>query len=465
MLRKSLIFVTLSWMTLACGGGEKSGVEGEEDNALSSDTSGQLNVIVILADALRADRLGAYGYTARPTSPSIDALAKDSAVFVNAVSQDAWTIPSVASLFSGVYPRTHRALKYQKGKTVEMDTLSMDHSTMAERFKDAGYATSALLKSPVIDSSKGYCQGFDTCKVVDGKGAWDNSGEDLTNAATGWLDAHGSGSPFFMYLHYMDPHSPYIPPEPWKSKYVGDYKGELTGLHKDYEPFQRGEKKASKADLEQLSAVYDASVEYWDFQIGRLVEHLKSTGRWENTIIVITADHGEALGERGHFFHGNLYQENIHVPLIFRVPGVKGQRLEQYAQMMDIAPTVTGLTGVSPSPAWHGMNQADAIRTGADSAQSVYTEYGHSKSLIDASGLKLILGEKISPLLFDLKADPGELKNLASSRPDDVKRLQGEIKRIFDMSMKEASNFSAAAPVTVDDATVDKMKAIGYVDD
>jgi arylsulfatase A-like enzyme len=255
-----------------------------------------------------------------------------------------------------------------------------------------------------------------------------------------------------------------MPPEPWYSKYTGDYTGSLTGLHKDYVPFQKGEKTASPEDLDQLSAVYDASVTYWDHQIGRLIEDLKAKGRWEDTILVITADHGEALGDRGHFFHGNLFQENIHVPLIFRVPGIQAQRLSQYAQMMDIAPTLATLTGVQPSEHWHGMDQAAAIRTGANTKQIVYTEYGHVKAVIDPSGLKYILGEKESPLLFDLKVDPGETKNLASERTGDAARLRTALNRTFNSSMEDSAKFEAAAPVTVDDAHMDEMKALGYVE-
>jgi choline-sulfatase len=466
MFVRSLSYLSVLTLSLACGGGsESTTVEEVAPSAKTVVPTGpQQNVIIVLADALRADRLGTYGYTARKTSPSIDALAEESTVFVNAIAQNAWTIPSVASLFTGVYPRTHRALKYQKGQKIEMDTLSLDHETLAEQFQAAGYTTSALLKSSVIDASKGFCQGFEACTVVPGKSAWDASGEDLTNAASEWMDTHDAEKPFFLYLHYMDPHSPYIPPEPWHSKYTEGYTGPLTGLHKDYVPFQQGKAVPTPADLKQLSGVYDASVEYWDHQIGRLVADLKAKGRWENTILVVTADHGEALGERGHFFHGNLFQENIHVPLIFRVPGVPAQRLTQYVQMMDIGPTLAGLTRITASENWHGKDQAPAIQTGANTSQIVYSEYAHSKIVIDPSGLKLILGEKESPLLFDLNVDPLETKNLANERTGDLARLKAAVNRTFNQTMEDASKFSVAAPVAVDDAHMDEMKALGYVE-
>ena len=238
----------------------------------------------------------------------------------------------------------------------------------------------------------------------------------------------------------------------------------MTGLHKDYIPFQQGKATPTSADLEQLSGVYDASVEYWDHQMGRLIADLKAKGRWENTILVVTADHGEALGERGHFFHGNLFQENIHVPLIFYVPGVPAQRLTQYVQMMDIGPTLAGLTRMNASENWHGKDQSPAIQTGANTSQIVYSEYAHSKIVIDPSGLKLILGEKESPLLFDLRVDPLETKNLASERSGDLARLKAAVNRTFNQSMADADKFSIAAPVAIDDAHMDEMKALGYVE-
>jgi arylsulfatase A-like enzyme len=452
-------------LILACGGGAETEAPKPKENVGQAVPTGtQHNVILVLADALRADRLGPHGYSGRNTSPAIDSLAEESTVFVNAIAQNAWTIPSVASLFTGVYPRSHRALKYQKGKNVEMDTLSMDHETLAEQFKAAGYATNALMKSTVIDSSKGFCQGFEACTVVEGKSAWDNSGEDLTDAATAWMDTQTGDKPYFLYLHYMDPHSPYIPPEPWHSKYTEGYKGELTGRHKDYVPFQQGKASATPEELQQLSGVYDGSVEYWDHQIGRLIADLKAKGRWENTLLVITGDHGEALGERGNYFHGNLFQENIHVPLIFKVPGVKAQRISQYVQMMDIGPTLTTLTGVKASTQWQGKDQAPAILKGENTSQVVYSEYAHTKMVIDPNGLKLILGEKESPLLFDLKVDPLESKNLAGERSGDLARLKAAVSRTFNQSMEAADQFSVAAPVAVDEAHVDEMKALGYIE-
>ena len=149
---------------------------------------------------------------------------------------------------------------------------------------------------------------------------------------------------------------------------------------------------------------------------------------------------------------------------IFRVPGEESRRFTQYVQMMDIAPTVAGLTGVQASQYWQGTSHTSAIRAGVDTSSVVYTEYGHSKAVIDKGGLKLILGEQESPLLFDLNVDPGETKNLANERSADLGRLKAVLNRNFNMSMEAASQFEAAAPVAVDDAHMDEMKALGYVE-
>jgi len=422
------------------------------------------NVIIVLGDALRADKTGPYGYDARDTTPNLDRFAGRSTVFSNAICQNAWTVPSVASLFTQVEPQGHQVLRYQVEKRVEMDTMSLDHTTLAEQFKAAGYKTGALLKSKVIDSSRGFSQGFDDFRVIDGVQAHGVTGQQLTNAATAWIDRQKGGEPFFLYLHYMDPHSPYMAPEPLYGKYAdGSYGGPFTGLHKEIVPYQKGEKQATDADVQHLFDLYDAEVEYFDQQFGRLMKHLVSTGVDGNTIVVVTADHGEAFSEHGQYFHGNLYQENVVVPFIVKAPGAKARTLDAWVEMIDIGATVADLAGVPKADHWMSVSQADAVRGGKPVKRLVYSEYANQKAVYDPSGLKAIFGDG-APQLYDLKRDPHERKNLAQARPQDLARLRQAAVDRFNAGKALSANFAATESQELSDDQVEALRALGYIE-
>ncbi len=421
------------------------------------------NVIVVLGDAFRADKTGPYGYTARDTTPNLDRFSKRSTVFTNAIAPNAWTVPSVASLFTQVEPQAHRVLRYQVGERVEMDTMSLDHQTLAEQFQASGYTTASLLKSMVIDSSRGFSQGFDHYEVVEGVQAHGVSGAQLTDRAISWIEAQEGDEPFFLYLHYMDPHSPYVAPEPQYSKYAAGYTGSLTGLHNEVVPFQKGEREPTAADVQHLRDLYDAEVEYWDLQFGRLMRHLVSSGIDDNTIVVVTGDHGEAFYEHGQFFHGNLYQENLVVPLIVKVPGQQGRRVDDYVAVIDLGATVADLAGVERVDYWQSHSQAAAVRGGKAIADNVYAEYASQKAVYTPRGLKLILGD--GPVkLYDLREDPLEQRDLAEARPADVERLRKIAVDRFQAGKALAVRFEATETQELSDEQVEALRALGYIE-
>lgn len=421
------------------------------------------NVIIVLGDALRADKTGPYGYDARDTTPNLDRFATRSVVFSNTICQNAWTVPSVASLFTQVEPQGHQVLRYQVEQRVEMDTLSLDHTTLAEQFKAAGYSTGALLKSQVIDSSRGFSQGFDDFQVIPGVQAHGETGQQLTDAAIGWIDDH-KADPFFLYLHYMDPHSPYMAPEPLYGKYAdGSYGGPFTGLHNEIVPYQKGQADATDADVQHLFDLYDAEVEYFDRQFGRLMKHLVLSGVDGKTIVVVTGDHGEAFNEHGKFFHGNLYQENVVVPFIIKAPGSKARTLDAWVEMIDIGATVADLAGVPKADHWQSVSQARAVTGGNPVKRLVYSEYANQKAVYDPSGLKAIFGDGPAKL-YDLKKDPLEQKNLAQARPADLERLRKEAVSRFNASKTLSGSFSATEANELTDDQVEALRALGYIE-
>lgn len=423
------------------------------------------NVIVILVDTLRADKLGVYGYKQRATSPNLDAFAKGGLVWENVISQNAWTVPSVASLFTGVDPQAHRALNFKQGEQLATDTISNEHDTLAESFKGAGYATMAYIKSTVISTSHGYSQGFDKFEIVGGKDqAWGYSARDLNDVAIpGIKAAHASGKPFYAYLHFMDPHSPYKAPEPWYSKYKGSYTGPMDGAHVQLEAaFKAG--TVTPADWAHELALYDAEIEYWDTEFGRLWKELEAAGVTKNTVVVVTADHGEAFGEHQNVFHGNLYQENIHIPVILRGPGIKPGRMAADAQSIDIAPTLAELYRLPKGRVWQGKSMAAAMAGGAGHSDVLYSEYAGHRAAIEASTrLKLILGDGACKL-YDLKADPLERTNLCASRPADVARLKAGMDARFAAAQAIGKTYGQGKADAVSPEQCEMLKALGYLD-
>lgn len=382
-----------------------------------------LNVILIVVDALRADHVGAYGY-GRPTTPNLDRFSNRSVVFTQAIASSAWTVPSMGSLFTSLDPSVHRALRYRATERIADDALRDELPTLAEHFTAAGYHTAGLLKSVVLDPARGFAQGFAEFRPVAGDMPDGQSAEQLTTAAISWLQNYKQEKPFFLYLHYMDPHSSYCPPMPWYSMFKGDYDGPVTGEHNQIEVdyIQKG-KIPSRRDIEALTGFYDASVAYWDSQFGQLMRHVVVSGLDAQTMVVVVGDHGEALYEHGTFFEQHVYQENIHVPLIIKAPAVEPRRLEHFVQLTDVAPTLARLAGLPPEPAWRGRDQVGAMLGGPAPEGEVYAEYGAYRTIIEASGLKLIVGDGPARL-YNVLSDPDERKDLAGFKMGEVNRMK-----------------------------------------
>ncbi len=430
-----------------------------------ADAAAKPNVIVVLVDTLRADHIGAYGYKKRPTTPNLDAFSAGGMVWENAVSQNAWTVPSVASLFTGVDAQAHQCLNFRKGEKLATDTISDAQETMAESFKANGYTTAAFIKSTVISTSHGFSQGFDKFEIVGGKDqAWGYSARDLNDAALPWLTGQvKAGGPFLAYLHFMDPHSPYKAPEPWYSKYKGSYAGKLDGAHVGLEEAFKA-KTVSAADWEYMLALYDAEIEYWDTEFGRFWKELQAAGAAKNTIVVLVADHGEAFGEHTNVFHGNLYQENIHIPVIMRGPGIKQGRMKGYSQLIDVVPTLAELSASPKGRAWQGKSMVAAMAGGAGHTNPVYSEYAGQRMAIEPStGLKLIIGDG-DPKLYDLPNDPLERVNLYGARPADAARIKTQLQTRFAAGQALSKQFGVGKSEEMSAEQCEMLKTLGYIE-
>ena len=401
------------------------------------------DVVVYLIDALRPDHLGAYGYR-RGTSPNLDAFAAGALLFENAIANSAWTRGAIASLFTGLYPRSHGVL----GRD---DALPPDTVTLAGLLRDAGYTTVAVATNGNVSPPFGFDVGFDS---------WEQLPEQRTEAihqysdiatarALEWLAANEAAAaargdtqrdPFFLYVHTTDPHEPYTPPSPFRERFV------QPSDHGLFRPLQERVDPALAADpmltREQINLdfidLYDAEIAFNDAQFGILMQRLKELGVYDGALIVMLADHGEAFLEHGKWGHGtSLYAEQINIPLLVKLPQGRGARVVALSQQVDVLPTILGVAGVEIPSQVQGRSLLPAITRGEEVHETVVAELemdGRSMDALRTPELKIIRylpalyhGSKIE--LFDAVADPSEQLDLSLLRPVVAGYLLSLVKR------------------------------------
>jgi arylsulfatase A-like enzyme/Flp pilus assembly protein TadD len=391
------------------------------------------NVVVISIDTCRADYLGCYGYEGN-TTPNIDNLAAEGIVFQNVVSPMPLTLPAHCSMLTGKGPLNHGV------HDNEGYVLGEGQVMLSEILKSEGFVTGAVVSSFVLDNQFGLSQGFDTYQdrfddVSNSIGIVERRGEEATRKANLWLQEH-KGKRFFLFLHYFDPHFTYDPPEPFKSNFAKNpYAGEIA---------------------------------YTDHCIGQVIKKLKDLDLYDSTLLIITSDHGEDLGEHGENYHGYyIYQSTVRVPLIFRLPdSEKVMRIEETAGLIDIVPTVCSLLGIK-SPAGvdgqdvSGYFNGKGLKNGKRSfycESLLATRYGCNPLLgIVEDGWKYILTSQ--PELYDLRNDPAEKSNLIEKEAGRARLMRGTLKRTLSEAMKVKGHVQDA----LDDESKARLASLGYV--
>lgn len=328
------ILVALLALAPACDRSPKPG----------ESSGNKTNVLLLTVDTLRADRLGCYGYE-RPTSPTMDGIAKSGVRFDQAYAPRGATWPSLTTLHTGQYPLTH-------GVRNNGEVLRPDHRTLASLLKEEGYATAAFLSN----YRQARHNGFDTVwgiedeiaglKHVQPQYVWD---EAITERGLEWLEAHG-GEPFFLWLHYMDPHEDYLPPRPFDKAFVeGKYEGDVTGKAQSLMNITLGQ-EVTEEDLDHIQSLYDGQILSTDGMIARVLQALEKFGVRENTLIVLTSDHGEELFDHNrYFFHAaSIYDSSLRVPLVFEHPNLlpQGVTVSTPVELSDVTPTLIRLLGI-----------------------------------------------------------------------------------------------------------------------
>jgi len=416
------------------------------------------NIIVYLIDTLRADHLGTYGYD-KPVSPNIDAFAAESFVFDNAVAQSAWTRASVASIFTGLEPHLHRVNSFK-------DALPKSALTLAEILSGTSYRTAAFYSNPNVAAEFGFEQGFDVFSAVGHKSH--RLSQKLNEQVFPFLRNDGANQCFFLYIHSNEPHAPFAPPEQFKEVFAKDVPremGQQSSLRKI-----RWEPDPSPETSEQVMSLYDAEIASTDRSFGLLMEELKTLGLYDNSVIILVADHGEEFWDHGVLGHTHtLYSELLTVPLIIKEPGAaKGQRVPDLVQHVDLFSTVLDYAGVELPESARGRSLRRLVRASKDTdPTSVYSFL--SLRDVEAASVteeewKLIVprSEKAGtePKLFHLSSDREELENRFGEEPI----VAGYLMTLLRMHESDEGDSLAASEAMLTDELVDNLRALGYVE-
>jgi choline-sulfatase len=405
------------------------------------------NVVLIVVDTLRADHLGAWGHP-RDTSPHLDRFAARSRRFARAWSQAAWTTASVGSLMTSAYPTA-------LGLEEEHSVLQDDAWTLAEALAAAGLDTAAVVSHWFCADEYGFGQGFDTFDDSHVLGHVGVSSERVTDAGLAWLDQREGQAPFFLWLHYFDPHFAYtlhdghdFAPD---SEYAGPVRDEMRFS-------QLSELALEPPDVAQLQRLYDSEIAYTDRQIGRVLDRLDELGLTDQTLVIFTADHGEEFLEHGRLGHGKtVYEEMIHVPLIVGCPHWEPGVVDVPAANLDIFPTALACLGL-PEPA--GL-EGRALGPAVPAPRTVFSQTGKRNRILAArSGdLKLIRDRGGNVELYDLAADPGEQRDLSERAPPGLAPLAAELD-VFRRRLRKSANLPVRNQPSAE--LRDQLEALGY---
>jgi len=390
----------------------------QSNGASTARLERRLNVILYLVDTLRADRLGAYGATSGLT-PNLDAFAAEAIVFEDVVAPAPWTRPSVATVMTGSPPLAH-------GVTTLENQLPAGVPVVAELLGAVGYRTAAFSANSHVSPNTGFARGFDEFDLDTGLPGADVLGE----RALAWLDEHrrrfGADTPFFVYLHAIDPHAPYDPPASFRRRFAreaapGD--GTLEHLKRIYSV--SGARR--RAEMATIPPLYDAEVAFADVSFGTFLEGIAARGLLEETVIVLTADHGEELGEHGHLGHGqNLHGETLHVPWMLRLPSGSPlggpRRVEATAGLEDLLPTLLARLRLALPPEATGRDLLAAATSATSGPVFSHLDYDGRRGIGVTLGewkaiepLSRAFGSR--PLLFHRSRDPEERTDLSSEHP------------------------------------------------
>jgi len=423
------------------------------------------NVLLILVDTLRADKLGCYGSKLDAT-PSIDALASEGVRFENAYSHAPWTLPSTASLLTSLYPPEHGA----GGRVPQFKKLRPTVRTVAQVFKDAGYATASVVNVDFLTKPFGLTRGFDHVDFeVYPSNVKMRNAERTTDAAIDWLK-QSKNSPFFLMVHYFDPHLVYDPPDAYRRRFASlpdrnDHSW-VFGTRPQMVRQRMGKVTFNEAQIRRAEKLYNGEVAYTDHEVGRLLDALDRMKLKSSTIVVFTADHGEEFLDHGGFAHGHtLYNELVHIPLIIRFAGrLETKTIAAPVRHVDVAPTLCRLVGIEPDPAFRGRSLVGLVdgTEHRDRAVLFYGSFWGQPLWGWLQGhFKLILTPDGQDKLFDLITDPGETHDISATSPDRAQRMKENLRLARENMMAHVNGESSAVKLT--EPQKQRLRSLGYL--
>lgn len=432
-------------------------------------TTDRSNVLLLTVDSLRADAVA----SSPPETLAFDRLAEEGVVYENAFAQGTFTTLSMPSLFASRYPSSLPPVEFLENTVgVHLDGVP----TLPEALQDAGYETAGFHSNPLLSHLFGFDRGFDTfdsrLPLADVPGLPGRAkiltdkllrlvrthaylpGERLTDRALDWLDEREDDRPFFCWLHYMDVHGPYQPKS--GSVYLNKYRAERLWRKAVTRP---GEVTA--AEHERLWQTYREEVAYTDDCVGRLLEAFRERGLLEETVCVLTADHGEEFAEHGRYSHpDHLYEEVVHVPLVVRSPDENAGRVEHPVELVDVAPTVLAETGVEVPASFAGRHLADPGSGHAISEAGVTPTY---KASVRTDRWRYVrYGDREE--LYDRQSDPGEGENVLDARPGVVADLGSRLDEHLATHGTHVGETGSADAGIEDSAVKDRLADLGYLE-
>lgn len=480
------------------------------------------DVVIVVVDTLRPDRLGAYGCD-RDLTPYLDHLATQSAVFTDCQSSAPWTAPALITLMTSTRPGVHGVTSFPVP-----GTLAPGVRTLAEELKEAGYATAAFTEGGYAQASFGLGRGFDKFPPQPGDGEGFHSNidapsrlENTVDRALEWL-AEDRRAPRFLFMHTYEVHHPLRPPEAdlaalrpgyveaqeldavrsvidrWNRLQTIDAAGAHAlrrhSFHHDFAgmpgimnpenllracaavgvPLEKDRAQLNDEDRQWLQDLYDAEVRYTDRQLGRLFEALDRQPSPNGTILIVTSDHGEGLGAYGRLGHGEVFSEELlRVLLMLRAPGVAAREVDELVRTIDVMPTVLALTAIEPDrPAMQGRDLLPILRASEAPSQQAIGQALSARGgrdprrSIKRDGMRLVLNTATGERwLYDLASDPGELHDITAERPDRADELESALREELrrDALLRRLLGDPTVSEALNDDQ-LEELRRLGYVD-
>jgi arylsulfatase A-like enzyme len=446
-------------------------------SGISATSSTLPNIIVIIMDTVRQDRLSCYGYS-RETSPNLERLSKTSRVYDNAYSTSGWTAPAHASLFTGLYPIAH-------GTTQKNWTMDKDLTTLAEILSAVGYKTFAVSENPWLSKlfhfDQGFSEYYETWRIRN-ESPEENLAFELFSR---FVNQAEKGRPFFAFINFMAAHNPYNSSHQFFGHFTSDKSIYCTD--NSWQGFFLGRRKFSPQEIQQLNEHYDEEILYVDYLVGRIADLLVEKQIWDETVFVVTSDHGENIGDHGLMDHVfSLYQTTIKIPLLIHYPGLfpADTRDEQFVQILDIFPTLLGIVGVdSERIRFQGL---DITKSDPRAERAVICEYDYPQQVLSNyskeeresedlakfkrriksiifHGHKFIWADDGKYELYDLGRDPGETVNLIDAA--ESLEIKTDLQNKMDIFIKnyQTAGLRKESSKKIDEETKKALRSLGYV--